>query len=31
MLTPRIVSFVPALPRAANGKLRRVLLRRGGP
>src|SRR5918992_81413 len=31
MLTPRTVSFVPALPRAANGKLRRVLLRRGGP
>jgi fatty acid CoA ligase FadD22 len=31
ILTPRTVSFVPALPRAANGKLRRVLLRRGGP
>jgi 4-hydroxybenzoate adenylyltransferase len=30
VLTPRTVSFVPALPRAANGKLRRVLLRRGG-
>ena len=30
MLTPRTVSFVHALPRAANGKLRRVLLRRGG-
>jgi acyl-coenzyme A synthetase/AMP-(fatty) acid ligase len=35
-LTPRTVSFVPALPRAANGKLhrirlRRVLLRHGGP
>ncbi len=29
-LTPRTVSFVPALPRTANGKLRRVLLRRRG-
>ena len=28
-LTPLTVSFVPALPRAANGKLQRVLLRHG--
>jgi fatty acid CoA ligase FadD22 len=30
-LAPHTVSFVPALPRAANGKLQRVLLRQGEP